>query len=60
MEVPLMTLVAVGEPVQVDKMDKPGAKTAEVLDEDSRNYFRGTHHQRKGPSWRSRHAHRQW
>lgn len=27
MEVPLIVLVAVGEPVQVDKMDKPGAKT---------------------------------
>lgn len=39
MEVPLMTLVAVGEPVQVDKMDKPGAKTDQALDQDSRNCF---------------------
>lgn len=36
MEVPLMVLVAVGEPVHVDRMDMPGAKTDESLAEDSR------------------------
>ena len=45
-----MTLVAVGEPVQVDRMDRPGAKTDDLLDEGSRNCFRDTHHQRKDPS----------
>jgi len=33
MEVPLMELVAVGVPVQVDKMFKPGAKTDQTFND---------------------------
>ena len=45
MEVPLIVLVAVGEPVQVDKMDKPGAKTDQAFNEKLQKVF-----QRYSPS----------
>jgi hypothetical protein len=37
-----MTLVAVGEPVQVDKMDKPGAKTDQAFNKENPKFVSET------------------